>query len=104
MPRMIALLLAALPAIAPPAVRQTGTATLEGVPEVPAAVSYSVQRYQNFRAATFQDWLSDGSILIATRFGASQQIHRVLAPEGDRTQLTFYADPVARAVAFPGDP
>jgi dipeptidyl aminopeptidase/acylaminoacyl peptidase len=85
-----------------PSVRQIGTATLQNVPEIPAEISAAVQRYQNYRAATFQDWLSDGSILIATRFGASQQIHRVTVPGGARTQVTFGGEPVAGATAIPG--
>jgi dipeptidyl aminopeptidase/acylaminoacyl peptidase len=84
------------------ATRQVGTATLQNVPEIPADVATAVQRYQNYRAASFQDWLADGSILIATRFGATQQIHRVTAPGGDRTQITFQSEPVAGAVAIPG--
>src|SRR4030095_9940898 len=53
-------------------------------------------------AASFQDWLSDGSILIATRFGSTQQIHRVTAPGADRTQITFQSEPVAGAITIPG--
>ena len=87
---------------APPAVRQVGTTRLENVPEIPRSVSAAVQRYQNARAAVFQDWLADGSMLIATRFGATQQIHRVAAPGGARTQLTFFGEPVAGAWAVPG--
>ena len=84
------------------ATRQIGTATLQNVPEVPAEVTAAVQRYQNYRAASFQDWLSDGSILIATRFGSTQQIHRVTAPGADRTQITFQSEPVAGATTIPG--
>ena len=84
------------------ATRQVGTATLENVPEVPADVAAAVQRYQNYRAASFQDWLSDGSILIATRFGSTQQIHRVTTPGGARTQITFQSEAVAAARAIPG--
>ena len=40
------------------ATRQVGTATLENVPEIPADVAAAVQRYQNYRAASFQDWLA----------------------------------------------
>ena len=84
------------------ATRQSGTATLQNVPEIPAEVTVAVQRYQNYRAAAFQDWLPDGSILIATRFGSTQQIHRVTTPGGDRTQITFQSEPVAGASAIPG--
>lgn len=101
-----ALLLAAtFPATAQaPAVstRQVGSATLENVPAIPREVSAAVQRYQNFRAATFQDWLNDGSMLITTRFGATNQVHRVAAPGADRVQLTFFDEPVAGARTIPG--
>ena len=33
---------------------------LENVPEIPADVKDSVQRYQNYREAIFRDWLPDG--------------------------------------------
>ena len=82
--------------------RQIGTATLENVPEIPAEVKASVQRYQNYREATFLDWQADGSMLIATRFGATNQVHRVAAPGAARTQLTFFDEPVADAETIPG--
>jgi dipeptidyl aminopeptidase/acylaminoacyl peptidase len=85
----------------PPSVRHIGTATLENVPEIPRHVSEAVQRYQNYRSASFQDWLADGSMLIATRFGTAQQIHRVARPEADRTQLTFSPEPVGGATGIP---
>jgi dipeptidyl aminopeptidase/acylaminoacyl peptidase len=87
---------------AAPAERHIGTATLQNVPEISADISAAVQRYQNARSASFQDWLADGSILIATRFGASRQIHRVSAPGAARTQLTFVSEPVFGAAAVPG--
>jgi dipeptidyl aminopeptidase/acylaminoacyl peptidase len=84
-----------------PTVRQVGTATLQNVPAIPPRVTAAVQRYQNYRTATFEDWLPDGSMLIATRFGSSQQIHRVVGPGADRTQLTFFSEPVAGATTIP---
>ncbi len=82
--------------------RQVGSATLENVPVIPAEVSAAVQRYQNSRAALFEDWLPDGSMLVATRFGATQQLHHVKAPGADRAQITFYGEPVADAATIPG--
>jgi dipeptidyl aminopeptidase/acylaminoacyl peptidase len=82
--------------------RQVGTARLENVPDIPADVRAAVQRYQNYRAATFQDWLADGGMLITTRFGATNQVHRVAAPGQARAQLTFHDEPVASAQAIPG--
>ncbi len=99
---------AALAALAAPLSAQTvetrrvGSATLQNVPEIPADVREAVQRYQNSRAALFQDWLPDGSMLIATRFGATQQIHHVAAAGAARAQITFGSEPVAEAEAIPG--
>lgn len=92
---------AALAQPAEPAVRQVGTASLQNVPAIPARVTAAVQRYQNYRTAQFEDWLPDGSLLIATRFGSSQQIHRVVGPGADRTQLTFFSEPVEGAATIP---
>lgn len=103
----LALLLAAPALLATPAAaavetRQVGSATLQNVPPVPADISAAVQRYQNSRAAQFEGWLPDGSILIATRFGATQQLHHVAAPGAARTQVSFGNEPVASAHMIPG--
>ncbi|MFS0736023.1 alpha/beta fold hydrolase [Sphingomonas sp. 1P06PA] len=82
--------------------RTIGSATVQGVPEIPDDVRSAVQRYQNSRAALFEDWLPDGSMLIATRFGATQQLHHVAAPGAARTQITFGDEPVSSATAIPG--
>nr|WP_232307311.1 hypothetical protein [Sphingomonas sp. Y57] len=82
--------------------RQVGSATLQNVPEIPADVRDAVQRYQNSRAALFEGWLPDGSMLIATRFGATQQIHHVAAPGRARTQISFGSEPIAEAHVIPG--
>jgi dipeptidyl aminopeptidase/acylaminoacyl peptidase len=82
--------------------RQVGTATLQNVPEIPEEVKASVQRYQNYREAIFRDWLANGSILITTRFGTTNQVHRVAAPGADRTQLSFFEEPVDDVSAVPG--
>lgn len=104
----VALLALAVPAIAPAQtavavdVRQQGTARLENVPPIPAAIRESVQRYQNYRDAAFRDWLAGGTMLVTTRFGATSQLHRVKAPGAARTQLTFFDEPVADARTIPG--
>jgi len=82
--------------------RTIGTATLQNVPEIPADVDAAVQRFQNYRSATLEDWLNDGSILITTRFGGTDQVHRITEPMGARTQLSFFAEPVQSATAIPG--
>jgi len=85
-----------------PTVQMVGTTRLENVPAIPPGVAADVQRFQNYRAATLQDWLADGSMLITTRFGATNQLHHVASPGAAREQLTFYAEPVAGADAIPG--
>lgn len=82
--------------------RTSGSATLENVPAILDEVKAAVQRYQNYREAVFRDWLPDGSILITTRFGATNQVHRVAAPGAARTQITFFDEPVADAETIPG--
>ncbi|EMD81958.1 S9 family peptidase [Pacificimonas flava] len=99
---------AALLAVAAPVAAQqvetrtVGTATLENVPAIPADIAEAVQRYQNSRSAEFQVWQPDGSMLITTRFGSTDQVHHVRAPGAARTQVSFYAEPVAGAHAIPG--
>lgn len=82
--------------------RQVGTLTLENVPQTPPAVREALRRYQNARSASFASWLDDGSMLIATRFGQTSQLHRVASPGAMRTQLTFFDEPVGGAEGVPG--
>lgn len=59
--------------------------------------------YSALRAADFADWSADGAIFIRTRFGATEQLHRVTQPLGMREQLTFGRHAVAGAAASPVD-
>ncbi|MDZ4375052.1 MAG: S9 family peptidase [Phenylobacterium sp.] len=83
--------------------REAGAIVYEGVPAMPAGLQASIAPYYNARSAAFEDWLPDGSMLITTRFGETSQIHRVAAPLGARTQLTFFPEPISTAHALPGD-
>ena len=75
----------------------------EGVPAVPAELVRALEPYQNVRSASFQGWLGGKrEVLISTRFGATNQVHRVATPLGARTQLTFGGERVLRAAPFPG--
>jgi len=84
--------------------REVGPLVLENIPPTPPTLAESLRRYENARAAVFEDWLADGSMLISTRFGQTAQIHRVKAPGAAREQITFYDEPVADALARPGKP
>lgn len=75
-----------------------GNVVLEAVPEVPQSIIDQLNRYQNVRSASFQDWSEDGeSIYIATRFGDTRQLHHVAMPGGARRQLTFFQEPIGGA-------
>ena len=64
-------------------------------------VERALPRYLESRAARFIGWLTDGSLLIATRFGDTEQIHRVRMPLGAREQLTFEPEGVLAAGVEP---
>ncbi len=81
--------------------RREGALVYDGIPAMPG-VDAELSRYGTTRTAFFQDWLEDGSMLILTSFGNVEQVHRVIAPGGARTQLTFGEEPVRSAVAQPG--
>jgi dipeptidyl aminopeptidase/acylaminoacyl peptidase len=78
------------------------TIRAEGVPPIPASVRQALDRYQNIRSASFQDWASDGSgMYVITRFADVPQVHFVKEPGGARTQLTFLNERVLSVVARP---
>ena len=61
-----------------------------------------MNRYQNIRSASFQDWASDGSgMYIITRFDDVPQVHFVAQASGARTQLTFLPERVLSVAARP---
>src|ERR1700733_1158231 len=73
----------------------------DGVAAPDPTVGATLPRYLESRSASFVDWLLDGSMLIATRFGETEQIHRLRAPLGMREQLTWAPDGVAAGAARP---
>lgn len=100
-----AVLLAAAGSVAAagaPPHRESGDLVFDNIPVRDAALAARLSRYLEWRGASVLDWLpDDGGMLIATRFGNTEQLHRVAAPMGAREQLTFYADPVTAARAAP---
>jgi len=101
----LAALAIALPATADVDTRtaNNGNLVMEDVPEIPAEIVQSLNRFQNTRSAAFRDWTVDGEgIYITTRFGDVTQIHRVDQPGGARHQLTFYKEPIGGINRQPG--
>ena len=82
-----------------PSHRIDGTLVFDGIPPLDATLAANVQRYEQWRQATFLDWLPDGSVLVATRFGRHEEVHRIASPMGAREQLTFGDGPVLDAHA-----
>jgi dipeptidyl aminopeptidase/acylaminoacyl peptidase len=75
---------------------------IDGIPPIPAEVIEQVGRYTESRAAAVQDWHpGKAEMLITTRFGDTNQVHRVAAPGAARTQLTFFPDRVNSATFEP---
>lgn len=72
-----------------PTHRVDGSLVFDGIPPLDASLASQVKSYEEWRQATFLDWLPDGSMLVATRFGVDEQVHRIVAPLGMRAQLTF---------------
>jgi protease II len=72
----------------------------EGIPPIPLTLAEGVDRYTQYRRASFAGWHpTRRQMLIRTRFGEALQAHRVQFPEGARTQLTFFRDGVG-SVSF----
>ncbi len=68
---------------------------VDGLPPLPRSLAEQAGPYMEFRTATFQGWSPAGEeMLVVTRFGDVPQLHRVKAPGGARTQLTFYPERV----------
>src|SRR5438105_14956077 len=77
-----------------PAHRELGNLVFESVPLPDAALMARLERYQQSRQATFLDWLADGGLLVATRFGDIETLHGVAAPRGMREHLSTHPDPL----------
>ena len=75
----------------------------EGVPPVPASLAAELNRYQNIRSASFQDWDQTGAraMYITTRFADTPQVHYLASPGGSRRQLTFFDNRVLGVAARP---
>jgi dipeptidyl aminopeptidase/acylaminoacyl peptidase len=75
---------------------------VDGIPPISGELPEQVGRYTEFRTAGFQDWSPlKPEMLITTRFGDTNQVHRLIRPGGARTQLTFFPDRIAGATFEP---
>ncbi|HEY0781571.1 MAG TPA: prolyl oligopeptidase family serine peptidase [Thermoanaerobaculia bacterium] len=78
---------------------------VQNVPAIPQSAIEGLAPYENIRAAALHRWHPTARrMLITTRFAESSQLHEVAMPLGQRTQLTFYRDPVPNGAYRPGHP
>lgn len=89
------------PTPAPVVREEVGPRVSENIPAVPPALIERLARYQNTRGASFAGWLADGGMVVVTRFGETNQAHRVRTPLGMREQLSFYREPISSVAASP---
>lgn len=74
--------------------------TADKMPAVPLVMADAVRPYLEARGASFAGWdPTTRAVLIATRFANTNQLHRVEAPMGARTQISFEAEPVRGSYA-----
>ncbi len=81
---------------------EAGARVSENIPPIPDDLAATLARYQNTRGANFGGWLPDGCLIISTRFGDTNQAHRVCQPLGMREQLTFFKEPISNVATSPG--
>lgn len=85
--------------------REQGQLVMESIPEIPAGWADKLNQYENVRSASFQGWLpGDQGILIGTRFAETQQLHTVKSPLQYRRQLSYFDEPLSRALVRPQHP
>lgn len=81
-----------------PIVAPADNLVADGIPPVPANLAEAVGRYTEFRSAGLTSWHpTRREMLVSTRFGQSNQVHRIKLPGGARYQLTFFPDRVGSA-------
>lgn len=76
--------------------------TADGVPPIPQALAESLRPYGETRMAIALSWNAvDRSLLIATRFASTPQLHQVASAMGARRQITFESERIADAAWAP---
>ncbi|PIQ23315.1 peptidase S9, prolyl oligopeptidase [bacterium (Candidatus Blackallbacteria) CG17_big_fil_post_rev_8_21_14_2_50_48_46] len=83
-----------------------GNMHVENVPDLYFETADRVRQYLQVRSAWFCDWHPDGeSMLMATRFADTFQLHTLEQPGGARKQITFFREPISsgRFCGAPGE-
>ena len=81
-----------------------GNLIMENVPSIPKEVIEKSRQYSFIRSGSFRSWTPDGrSIIIGTGFGETTQLHKVENPLGQRSQITFYNEPIRGCLLYTSD-
>ena len=76
----------------------------DGIPPVPDELAATSRPYMEFRSAGFAGWnAADRSMLVATRFANTNQLHSVAMPLAMRRQISFEHEPVSGEWSPKGD-
>jgi dipeptidyl aminopeptidase/acylaminoacyl peptidase len=82
----------------PSAIPVAGNLVTEGIPALSTNLITDVKNYTESRGASLMTWHPlKKEMIIATRFGNSNQLHYVKMPGGDRKQITFFDEPIGFA-------
>jgi dipeptidyl aminopeptidase/acylaminoacyl peptidase len=74
----------------------------QNILDIPKELSVKVKKYSESRSANIADvHPNSNEIIITTRFGNTSQLHRVIQPNGARSQITFFEEPVSNATYEP---
>lgn len=83
-------------------VAQPASIVADGPPPIPKTLAAATAPYLQARQANFLGWNPvDRSMLIRTRFGATDQLHTVAQPDGARHQISFEDEPIPMAAYSP---
>ncbi|GJQ08959.1 hypothetical protein GpartN1_g750.t1 [Galdieria partita] len=86
--------------------KEVGNLVLDNVPEPSDSLLQVISQFQTSRSSLVCDIVSggdrSGSILFATRFGETSNIHCIAGPGACREQQTFFSEPVYDALWQPG--
>jgi dipeptidyl aminopeptidase/acylaminoacyl peptidase len=102
-PALIVAMIVSLAATAAPNfVEKPAALVADGIPPIPTELAARTRPFMEYRTAVFLGWHpKDRSLLVATRFANTSQVHRVARPGGAREQLTFEADRIIDASHAP---
>lgn len=67
----------------------------ENILPIPKSLGQAIKKYSEGRNASLVDIHPNGKeILAVTRFGSTNQLHKIITPMGARKQITFFEEPV----------